>query len=34
MPKKSYADYDNQLWIFNLGGKVLQAIGAEKAVKR
>lgn len=34
MPKKSYADYKNQRWMFNLGAKVLQAIGAEKAVKR
>lgn len=34
MPKKTYADYKNQRWMFNLGAKVLQAIGAEKAVKR
>lgn len=34
MPKKSYSDYKNQRWMFNLGAKVLQAIGAEKAVKR
>lgn len=34
MPKKSYEDYKNQRWMFNLGAKVLQAIGAEKAVKR
>lgn len=34
MPKKSYADYKNQRWLFNLGAKVLQAIGSEKAVKR
>ncbi|MDV3458447.1 N-acetyl sugar amidotransferase [Sphingomonas sp. HF-S4] len=34
MPKKSYADYKNQRWMFTLGAKVLQAIGAEKAVKR
>lgn len=34
MPKKGYADYKNQRWMFNLGAKVLQAIGAEKAVKR
>lgn len=34
MPKKSYADYKNQRWMFDLGAKVLQAIGAEKAVKR
>lgn len=34
MPRKSYADYKNQRWMFDLGAKVLQAIGAEKAVKR
>ncbi len=34
MPKKSYADYKNQRWMFNLGAKVLQTLGAEKAVKR
>lgn len=34
MPRKTYADYKNQRWMFNLGAKVLQAIGAEKAVKR
>ncbi|WP_375291552.1 N-acetyl sugar amidotransferase [Qipengyuania sp.] len=34
MPKKSYADYKNQRWMFTLGAKVLQMIGAEKAVKR
>lgn len=34
MPRKSYADYKNQRWMFNLGAKVLQAIGSEKAVKR
>lgn len=34
MPRKTYADYKNQRWMFDLGAKVLQAIGAEKAVKR
>lgn len=34
MPKKSYKDYKNQRWMFNLGAKALQAIGVEKAVKR
>ena len=34
MPLKSYRDYDNSLWMFNLGAKALQAIGVEKAVKR
>jgi|TARA_R110002124_G_scaffold32704_10_gene109246 N-acetyl sugar amidotransferase len=34
MPLKSYRDYDNSLWMFNLGAKILQAIGVEKAIKR
>lgn len=34
MPRKTYADYKNQRWMFDVGAKVLQAIGAEKAVKR
>ncbi|OWR01205.1 N-acetyl sugar amidotransferase [Sphingopyxis witflariensis] len=34
MPKKSYRDYKNQEWMFDLGAKVLKAIGAEKATKR
>jgi len=34
MPKKTYKDYKNQEWMFNLGAKVLQVIGSEKAVKR
>ena len=34
MPLKSYKDYKNNLAMFNLGAKVLQMIGAEKAVKR
>lgn len=34
MPLKSYKDYKNQRWLFNAGAKVLQMIGAEKAVKR
>ena len=34
MPKKSYKDYRNQQWVFDLGARVLQAIGVEKAVKR
>ena len=34
MPLKSYRDYDNSLWMFNFGAKVLQAIGVEKAIKR
>ena len=34
MPLKSYRDYKNQEWLFDLGAKVLKAIGAEKSVKR
>lgn len=34
MPLKSYRDYKNQRWMFDMGAKVLQAIGVEKAVKR
>lgn len=34
MPRKSYKDYRNQEWMFDLGAKVLQWLGAEKAIKR
>jgi N-acetyl sugar amidotransferase len=34
MPRKTYKDYKNQQWLFEIGSRVLQAIGAEKAVKR
>ncbi|WP_418637375.1 N-acetyl sugar amidotransferase [Winogradskyella sp.] len=34
MPKKYYWDYKNQEKIFNLGAKILQKIGLEKAIKR
>jgi N-acetyl sugar amidotransferase len=34
MPLKSFRDYKNQEWMFDLGAKVLKAIGAEKATKR
>jgi N-acetyl sugar amidotransferase len=34
MPKKSYRDYRNHQWAFDLGARVLQSLGAEKAVKR
>lgn len=34
MPRKTYRDYKNQQWLFDLGARVLQAIGSEKAVKR
>lgn len=34
MPKKTYKDYKNQEWMFDLGAKVLKAIGVDRAVKR
>lgn len=34
MPRKTYHDYKNQDQVFKLGARVLQLIGAEKAVKR
>lgn len=34
MPKKFYWDYQNQEKIFNMGAKVLKAIGLESSIKR
>lgn len=34
MPRKSYKDYANQQWLFDLGAKVLKMLGVERAVKR
>lgn len=34
MPKKSYKDYKNQEWLFDLGAKVLKKLGVERSVKR
>lgn len=34
MPKKFYWDYKNQKRIFNLGARILKAIGAELSIKR
>ncbi len=34
MPKKFYWDYKNNEKVFNLGAKVLQKFGVEKAIKR
>jgi len=34
MPKKTYKDYKNQEWLFDMGAKVLKALGVERAVKR
>lgn len=34
MPLKTYKDYKNQEWLFDLGAKILKVIGVERAVKR
>jgi len=34
MPKKFYWDYKNQESLFNLGAKVLKALGVERSIKR
>lgn len=34
MPRKSFRDYRNQEWMFDLGARFLNFIGAEKATKR
>ena len=34
MPLKSYKDYANQEWLFDLGAKALKALGVERSVKR
>jgi N-acetyl sugar amidotransferase len=34
MPLKTYKDYRNREWMFELGAKVLKAIGVERSVKR
>ena len=34
MPLKSFKDYKNQFWMFNLGAKLLNKIGVERAIKR
>jgi N-acetyl sugar amidotransferase len=34
MPLKTYKDYRNQEWLFDLGAKTLKALGIERAVKR
>ncbi len=33
-PNKTHNDYKNQQALFNLGAKVLQAVGIEKMIKR
>ena len=34
MPLKTFRDYKNQQWLFNLGAKVLKVLGVERAIKR
>lgn len=34
MPKKTYKDYKNQEWMFDLGAKALKMLGIERSVKR
>jgi N-acetyl sugar amidotransferase len=34
MPLKTFRDYKNQQWMFNLGAKVLNLFGVERAIKR
>lgn len=34
MPLKTFRDYKNQQWLFNLGAKVLKFVGIERAIKR
>ncbi len=33
-PNKSYTDYKNQMWIYNIGAKVMKILGIEKGGKR
>ncbi len=34
MPRKTYKDYANQEWLFDLGAKAMKALGLERAIKR
>jgi N-acetyl sugar amidotransferase len=34
MPLKSYRDYKNQAWMFDLGAKAMRALGLERNIKR
>lgn len=34
MPLKTYKDYSNREWMFDLGAKILKTLGVERAVKR
>jgi N-acetyl sugar amidotransferase len=33
-PNKTYRDYKNQMWIYEIGSKILRALGVEKGGKR
>ena len=33
-PLKTYCDYKNQEWLFDLGAKTLKLLGIERSVKR
>lgn len=33
-PNKSYKDYSNKEWLYNLGAKALKLVGVEKSIKR
>jgi hypothetical protein len=34
MPLKTYRDFANRQWMFDIGAQALKAIGVERAVKR
>ena len=34
MPLRTYKDYKNKEWMFNLGAKVLKLLGVERSIKR
>ena len=34
MPKKSFRDYRNEEWLFDLGAKAMRLMGLERAIKR
>jgi N-acetyl sugar amidotransferase len=34
MPRKTYRDYKNREWLFNLGANTLKILGVERAIKR
>ncbi len=33
-PNKSYKDYKNQMWIYDIGAKVMRFLGLERGGKR